>query len=105
MAEQFITPEQGRSHSHHLHGLIPTGSGGDSPAVCAEADGVACRPKLPSAQVSDVEFATFGHVRRRGIAHVGVVRPHDPLALRAVKPEKVSQSFEHVAVAQIPGFP
>jgi hypothetical protein len=53
-------------------------------------------------KLADVELAARTHLRRRGIADMGVVLPHDRLGVGTAEREQHLQRLEHVLIAQIP---
>jgi hypothetical protein len=69
----------------------------------SEPEGIGAASKFFAAQMPDIVLATRRHLRRSGVAYVGIVCPHDGLGLRPVKVEQCLQRFKHVSVAQIPG--
>jgi len=68
----------------------------------AEANQVRRVAEILTAELTDIVLTAGSHFSRAGVPEMRVVRPHDGLAVRAMKRQQLFQGSEHVTVAQIP---
>ena len=91
-----------RPNGLDLHRATPFGCGGNRPAVGTKADQIRLVTELLATELTNIVFAAGSHFGRSGVPDMRIVRPHDGLAVGAMKRQQVLQGFEHVTVAQIP---
>ena len=106
--ERLVAPRERRPHALALRRRVPVRGGRDGAVVGREAD----QDRVVAAyrsrdQLTEVELAPRAHLRRAGVADVGVVGPDDHLGRLAVArrgaPAGCVERVRHVAVAQVPG--
>src|SRR5271157_1118026 len=102
MAQLLIAAGKRRPDLFDFHRAVPFRSRGNRSAMRTEADQIGLLAELLAAKLPDIVLATSSHFGRFGVPHMGVMRPDDGLAGRAVKRQQVLQGLEHVAIAQIP---